>query len=156
MWDLPRSGIAPMSSALAAWFFTTEQPGKPYLLSSTSTAPLYRWQYTILNAQHSIQNTHYIMFNTEDSKYHTWYIKLNIQHSIQDTGAPKSLLAYRLGQLLNCLLDTSWIPKLRTSKIKLSSHTKPVSPSIFSTSVDDQQPQSLLNCQVIPFWNIFF
>ena len=113
-------------------------------------------QMAIHNTQHTtfIQNTHHTMFSTEDSKYHTWYIKLNIQHSIQDTLASESLLAYRF--LLNCLLDTSWNPKLSTSKIKLSSHPEPVSPSIFSTSVHDQQPQSLLNCQVIPFWNIFF
>ena len=44
-------------------------------------------QMAIHNIQHSIQNTHYTMFNTEDSKYHTWYIKLNIQHSIQDAAA---------------------------------------------------------------------
>ena len=29
MWDLPRPGIDPMSSALAGGFFTTEPPGKP-------------------------------------------------------------------------------------------------------------------------------
>ena len=27
-WDLPRSGIEPMSPALAGGFFTTEPPGK--------------------------------------------------------------------------------------------------------------------------------
>ena len=29
MWDLPGSGIKPMSCALAGGFFTTEPPGKP-------------------------------------------------------------------------------------------------------------------------------
>ena len=29
MWDLSRSGIEPMSPALAGGFFTTESPGKP-------------------------------------------------------------------------------------------------------------------------------
>ena len=29
MWDLPRSGIEPSSSALEGKFFTTEPPGKP-------------------------------------------------------------------------------------------------------------------------------
>ena len=29
MWDLPGSGIEPMSCALAGGFFTTEPPGKP-------------------------------------------------------------------------------------------------------------------------------
>ena len=29
MWDLPESGIEPMSPALAGGFFTTEPPGKP-------------------------------------------------------------------------------------------------------------------------------
>ena len=29
MWDLPRSGIEPVSPALAGGFFTTEPPGKP-------------------------------------------------------------------------------------------------------------------------------
>ena len=29
MWDLPRPGIEPMSSALAGEFFTTEPSGKP-------------------------------------------------------------------------------------------------------------------------------
>ena len=29
MWDLPGSGIEPMSSALAGSFFTAEPPGKP-------------------------------------------------------------------------------------------------------------------------------
>ena len=29
MWDLPESGIEPMSPALAGEFFTTEPPGKP-------------------------------------------------------------------------------------------------------------------------------
>ena len=32
MWDLSRSGIEPMSPALAGGFFTTEPPGKPLLL----------------------------------------------------------------------------------------------------------------------------
>ena len=30
MWDLPRSGIEPVSSALAGGFFTTEPAGKPW------------------------------------------------------------------------------------------------------------------------------
>ena len=30
LWDLLRSGIKPMSSALAGIFFTTESPGKPH------------------------------------------------------------------------------------------------------------------------------
>ena len=30
MWDIPGSGIEPMSSALAGGFFTTEPPGKPH------------------------------------------------------------------------------------------------------------------------------
>jgi len=36
MWDLPRSGIEPMSPALAGRFFTTDLPGMPscYLLGS--------------------------------------------------------------------------------------------------------------------------
>ena len=29
MWDLPGSGIEPVSPALAGRFFTTEPPGKP-------------------------------------------------------------------------------------------------------------------------------
>ena len=29
MWDLPGSGIEPMTAALAGGFFTTEPPGKP-------------------------------------------------------------------------------------------------------------------------------
>ena len=29
MWDLPGSGIEPVSPALAGGFFTTEPPGKP-------------------------------------------------------------------------------------------------------------------------------
>ena len=29
MWDLPASGIKPMSPALAGGFFTTQPPGKP-------------------------------------------------------------------------------------------------------------------------------
>ena len=29
MWDLPRSGVEPMSSAMAGGFFSTEPPGKP-------------------------------------------------------------------------------------------------------------------------------
>ena len=32
MWDPPRSGIEPMSPALAGRFFTTEPPGKPLFL----------------------------------------------------------------------------------------------------------------------------
>ena len=31
IWDLPGSGIEPVSPALAGGFFTTELPGKPYL-----------------------------------------------------------------------------------------------------------------------------
>ena len=34
MWDLPRSGIEPMSPVLAGGFFTTEPTGKPLYLSS--------------------------------------------------------------------------------------------------------------------------
>ena len=33
MWDLPESGIDPVSPALAGGFFTTEPPGKPPELS---------------------------------------------------------------------------------------------------------------------------
>ena len=33
MWDLPRSGIEPMSPASAGRFFTTEPPGKPVFFS---------------------------------------------------------------------------------------------------------------------------
>ena len=32
MWDLPKSGIGPVSPALAGRFFSTEPPGKPLLL----------------------------------------------------------------------------------------------------------------------------
>ena len=32
MWDLPRAGIQPASPALAGGFFTTEPPGKPWLI----------------------------------------------------------------------------------------------------------------------------
>jgi len=31
-WDLPRSGIEPMSSARAGEFFTYEPPGRPYVV----------------------------------------------------------------------------------------------------------------------------
>ena len=31
-WDLPRSGTDPISPALAGIFFTTEQPGKPWVV----------------------------------------------------------------------------------------------------------------------------
>ena len=31
LWDLPGSGIKPVSTALADGFFTTEQPEKPWL-----------------------------------------------------------------------------------------------------------------------------
>ena len=34
MWDLPGSGIEPMSPALTGEFFTTEPPGKLLILSS--------------------------------------------------------------------------------------------------------------------------
>ena len=37
MWVPPRPGIEPMSPALAGAFFTTEPPGKPYLLSFQPT-----------------------------------------------------------------------------------------------------------------------
>jgi len=37
LWDLPRSGIKPMSPALAGGFFTTEPPGKPGFLSLGSS-----------------------------------------------------------------------------------------------------------------------
>ena len=43
MWDLPRSGIEPMSPALAGRFFTTEPPGKPLstaFVKNTSCVPL--------------------------------------------------------------------------------------------------------------------
>jgi len=32
MWDLPGSGIEPMSPALAGGFFTTEPPGQPRIM----------------------------------------------------------------------------------------------------------------------------
>ena len=41
MWDLPRSGTEPMSTALSGGFFTTEPPGKP-LFGSFWWQPL--WQ----------------------------------------------------------------------------------------------------------------
>ena len=33
MWDLPGSGIEPVSPTLAGGFFTTESPGKPYAIN---------------------------------------------------------------------------------------------------------------------------
>jgi len=36
MWDLPGSGIEPVSPALAGGFSTTEPPGKPLIQSSLS------------------------------------------------------------------------------------------------------------------------
>ena len=38
MWDPPRSGIEPVSSALAGGFFTTEPPGNPGHISSTASS----------------------------------------------------------------------------------------------------------------------
>ena len=40
MWDLPRSGIEPMSPALAGRFFATEPPGKPGGDFLNSSAPM--------------------------------------------------------------------------------------------------------------------
>ena len=40
MWDLPESGIEPVSPALAGEFFTTEPPGKPEVVKS-----LEYWHY---------------------------------------------------------------------------------------------------------------
>ena len=34
MWDLPRPGMEPVSSALAGGFFTTEPPGSPRVVIS--------------------------------------------------------------------------------------------------------------------------
>ena len=42
MWDLPRSGLEPVSPALAGRFSTTAPPGKPSLLTSYSTEPFLR------------------------------------------------------------------------------------------------------------------
>ena len=39
MWDLPRSGVEPVSPALAGGFFTTEPPGKPEALVSILMDP---------------------------------------------------------------------------------------------------------------------
>ena len=33
MWDLPGTGIKPVSSALVGGFFTNEPPGKPWIFS---------------------------------------------------------------------------------------------------------------------------
>ena len=42
MWDLPRSGIEPMSNALASGFFTTEPPGKLHrFITIFNSTPLY-------------------------------------------------------------------------------------------------------------------
>ena len=44
MWDLPRSGVEPVSPALAGGFFTTEPPGKPEALVSILMDPWGGWE----------------------------------------------------------------------------------------------------------------
>ena len=53
MWDLPRPGLEPVSSALAGRFSTTAPPGKPHL-------PLFLWCPPIRNVYNllfSLRNT---------------------------------------------------------------------------------------------------
>ena len=52
MWDLPGSGLEPMSPAVAGVFLTTAPPGKsPNLLSVSMDLPVldisYKWNHTI-------------------------------------------------------------------------------------------------------------
>ena len=51
MWDLPGSGIEPMSPALAGGFFTTEPPGKPYISFTeaqlTATLSVTNWEVSL-------------------------------------------------------------------------------------------------------------
>ena len=42
MWDRPRSGVEPVSPALAEGFFTTEPPGKPLDLSLEQGPPEWK------------------------------------------------------------------------------------------------------------------
>ena len=60
MWDLPRSGIEPMSPASAGRFFTTEPPGKPVFFSfffNSNYLFIYwlHWVYIAARAFSSIQ-----------------------------------------------------------------------------------------------------
>ena len=48
MWDLPESGIEPVSPALADGFFTPEPPGKPcYRVSLGESSVLLKWRATV-------------------------------------------------------------------------------------------------------------
>ena len=41
MWDLPGSGIEPLSPALAGGLFTTEQPGEPWTVFWNKYVPIW-------------------------------------------------------------------------------------------------------------------
>ena len=63
MWDLPRSGLEPMSPALAGRFSTTAPPGKPPILEMNPTwlchsiLLIYNWILTTEKCRHLFQTS---------------------------------------------------------------------------------------------------
>ena len=59
MWDLPRSGINPMSPALAGRFFTTVSPGKPSLYNFDGHGEKPPTRFSPLRAQGLVSKVHH-------------------------------------------------------------------------------------------------
>ena len=64
MWDLPGSGLEPMSPALAGGFLTTAPPGKPYVLFLLSFLPILF---------HCLWPTQVEGFNSQDYDAEIWF-----------------------------------------------------------------------------------
>jgi len=54
MWDPPRSGIKPVSPALAGKFFITEPPRKPWLFNFYATSIIKLISYKIFHCHHGV------------------------------------------------------------------------------------------------------
>ena len=65
MWDLPGSGVKPMSSALAGGFFTTEPAGKPL-----SIFLIWRKLDGLMTKGSQIQQMYDLMFLRSDKQPH--------------------------------------------------------------------------------------
>jgi len=93
MWDLPGSGIEPVSPALASGFFTTEPPGKPqyYIFESQSQRERERQRerekdlanvFLLLSRILSYGHTK-IFFSVSVLMFRLFLVVLNIQTPLQ-------------------------------------------------------------------------
>ena len=103
MWDLPRSGIEPVSPALAGWFLTTRLVGKPH---SCISEELGLYLYPLF-----AHRNHYKIFLRVDFPFSLFSVPNLISFPKQNTCTLGSFLSYSLSPVFIIFLFVCWFTK---------------------------------------------